>query len=541
MPIDYRIISTRFISMRGWGSQVDAVAAPTAAYNRMAEAWSLISDLMGGTGVMRSRGEAWLPREPNETPANYKVRLNRSFLYGAFKDTVEKTVAKPFSKPITVQEDDGLPEPLSEISEDVDRAGVDITQLGRMVFETMIAFGKAHVFIDFPNTGGTLTLGQERERKVRPLFKFVHPQDLIGWRTETTPDGEERLVQARIREFKTEPDGKYSDKEVEYIRVLNSSLPPDITADPAGEGEMPVNVATGGSWELHKRQDDGSYVMVDSGSYTYPGVPLVTFYSKRTKFMEAEPPLEDLAELNLEHYQSSSDQRNVLRFARIGMIAMTGVSQDEMDQKTTIAPNATLRSVNPEAKFYYVEHSGKAIEAGERDISHLEQKMEVLGMKPFVARSQQDTATGKQIDKGEDESNVMTWARSLENGFEECYEVAAEWVGVELPDDFKIDVFTDFSMVTGDAAQAEFLLKCRTSRELSQPTFLREIKRRGILSDDLDVDDEIDLISTEGPTFDQQLEQEKVKQMGADANNPIGDPTADPTAPEPSPFGDSGD
>lgn len=518
MPvINYRTLGNTFSKFRPQLSFNDPnnVASASSSYveQSLIGEWELLCDLMAGTFAMRDKGEKWLPKQPKELDQSWRNRLNSSFLFPAFKDAVESVVSQPFSKPVTITAEDDvkLPDQLQKIDTDVDKTGQNLTQFARNVFETMVAFGRCGVLVDFPSTGGDLNLGEEQAGDVRPIFKMVHPVDLIGWRTETTPGGEERLTQIRIREWAKEPEGRYGDKDVQYIRVFNA--PPSVATNVAGDGAVPGS-PTLGTWELWKVEDNGTTTAAGEGTHTYPGIPFVMIYAKRTKFMEAQPPMRDLAELNLCHYGSSSDQRNYLRFCRIGMIAMTGVSHEEADESGTVGPNQTLKSVNPEAKFYYVEHTGKAIEAGERDIAHLEQQMEVLGMKPFVDRSSDSTATGKKIDNSKSNSDAISWAIAAADGLTECYKVAGKWVKQEIDEKFRVTLFTDFTVAIGDPTQGDFLLKCRTARELDQETFLTELKRRGFIGEDRDIEEIMANLESEGPSFEQQLEAERVKQSG---------------------------
>ena len=71
---------------------------PSIAYVEMDEKWSLVSDLLGGTGDMRNAAETWLPREERESWIQYRARLGRSYLSNAYANTVDRVVAKPFSK-----------------------------------------------------------------------------------------------------------------------------------------------------------------------------------------------------------------------------------------------------------------------------------------------------------------------------------------------------------------------------------------------------------------------------------------------------------
>ena len=56
------------------------VASPNAAYQRMANFWSLIEDLKEGTYKIRSEHRKYLPQEERESDLSYDARLARSVL-----------------------------------------------------------------------------------------------------------------------------------------------------------------------------------------------------------------------------------------------------------------------------------------------------------------------------------------------------------------------------------------------------------------------------------------------------------------------------
>jgi hypothetical protein len=81
------------------------VAKQSDAVAGMAEAWSLIADLSGGTTAMRRAGQRHLPQWPAEDADSYKSRLSTVTLFLAYARTISVLTGRPFSKPITVGED----------------------------------------------------------------------------------------------------------------------------------------------------------------------------------------------------------------------------------------------------------------------------------------------------------------------------------------------------------------------------------------------------------------------------------------------------
>ena len=141
----------------------------------------------------------------------------------------------------------------------------------------------------------------------------------------------------------------------------------------------------------------------------------------------------------------------------------------------------------------FVEHSGKAIGAGRDDLKDLEIQMEVLGMQPFVQPAVKSrTATEVVGVESRTMTTIQAWIRSLENVIETAYMFAATWVGVELPEDFAVDVFNEFGLSFKSEQDIRALDAARMRGDISHTTYLRELKRRGIISDDISVAQEVE-------------------------------------------------
>jgi len=423
----------------------------------------LIHDLLGGTERMRAARTQWLPKEKREAEEMYYIRLGRSILYNGYRDTVRKLVSKPFSHPVTVKEF-----PIEYYEDNVDQQGTDLTQFARSMFEAGVIYGLTHVLVDFPKSEQRT---YDVEQVLVPNWIHIKPPDLVYWKTEVV-NGRRVLVEIHFVQCVIVEDGD-KEKEIKQLRIYTQN-----------------------TWEV-REEHEKVWVTIDSGTHTFGSIPLVTFYTLKTGYMMGDPPLEDLAWLNLAHWQSSSDQRNILRFARAGVLFGSGFTEEEFD-KFTVGPNAKISSTNENAKMQWVEHNGRAIKAGADDIYALEERMETLGLQPLVARSARSTATGKIIDESRAHTDIQAWIRSLENTLQEAFEITAKWKKMELPEDFSVDVFSDFAVGLDSSNIAE-LIALNEGGKISHSTLLHEIKRRGVLAESVDVDVEIAAVQAENP------------------------------------------
>lgn len=447
----------------------DRVDLESADYEAMSRKWELLHDLLGGTLAMRDAGTKWLPMEPRESVQAYDARLGRSVLYEAFKDTIQKLVAKPFSKPVKVQ--DGLPARLEMMEDNIDRNGRDITVFAKDLFQDAVTHGLTHFLVDYPVIEGPIRLDVARKLNINPFFTHLSPKNIIGWRSRKGIGGEEVLSQIRICYSRYEPSGSYGEELVTYYRVIDET-----------------------KWELWKKTESSDEAaLVGGGPNRFPGgrIPLVTIYLDQTGFMKADPVLEGLGWLNLSHWQVSSDVRNAIRFASVGMWSGTGITEDELEKGFEIGPARFLGSTNENAEFGVVEAKGTAIEIAEKHIQGLEARMEVLGLQPYMRKTGTITATGRAIDESRNQSNILSWIRRLESGLELGYKYSGEWVRLEnqISDDFGVDIFSEFSLSMAAEKDLEILLKMALNDRIPNDVFLMEVQRRGTLSDIWDVED----------------------------------------------------
>ncbi len=430
---------------------------PSAAATLMAPRIALMDALMGGTEALRKAGETYLPRYEAESTKNYEYRRNRSVLLNIFKRSVSILVGKPFSKPVQIKED--FPPELLPMVEDVDRNGNHLNTFARNVFQDALVNGLTHVLVEYPNVAAVApgTLADERALNAEPYFCHVPHKDIIAAYAETI-NGVETLTQVRIKEQTTRTNG-WEEQVIEQVRILYRDR-----------------------WELWQKNGK-RWEMDDGGPNTLGFIPLLTFYAEREDFMVSRPPLTDLAHLNIAHYQSSSDQRNILTLTRFPLLAGRGLNDEEAT--VDIGPNKLLTSASKDGEFYYVEHSGAAIAAGRVDLEDLKLEMSMIAV-DLTKRSGDITATEISTDTAQSTSLLQDLAMRFGDFLESCFLVAGQWKGIPPKRSGSVAVNSDFGLAAS-AADLTTLTQIRQMSEISHDRFVEELKRRNILSDDYDV------------------------------------------------------
>lgn len=457
------------------------VRSTNRAYDCMREKAILPETLMGGTRAMRAAGKEYLPQEPAESAEAYKQRIARSFLFNAYEKAVNDLTGRLFKKGLKTEK---IPPELEALCDDIDLTGRDLSRFSKDLFKDAWHSGITYLLVEFPptvqpdGTAAPLSQADESAMGLRPYWIHITQKNLINW-TSKVVNGVERLTRVQILEEVEEADGDWGSCSVEQVRVLRP-----------------------GSWELWRQAQDGNkeWYMFSSGMTTLDFIPLIPIYLNRKGFMVGAPVMENLAELNLCHWQSSSDQRHILHVARVPFLFGAGFT--DTTGKVEIGPNRLIKNSDPNSKLAYVEHTGKSIEAGNADLENLEKQMKICAMEPLMPKTGAATATARALDSVEAATALEEMGESFTDSLELTMQYTNAWLGGDVHADVGcIEIEVDFSLTLGDQADLDTLTKARAARDISREAYLSELKRRDLLSKEFDIEEDALLLDAEGPAL----------------------------------------
>lgn len=527
-------------------SKTDSVgpASPSAARMAMDDRWQQMDAVLGGTASMRAARELYLPQHLGEEDERYDERISTATLWNQTELTLAGWVGRPFRDPLTL--DGNVPEQIKNLYNDIDREGTNMDAFARDWFKAGIAKAFCHVLVEAPAfdtaDGSRPTLADERRQGLRPYWVLIDPAEVIAARHEVT-NGRDVITHLRLYEVSTEvdPEDEFNELHVERIRVFNRILYVEDGQEIA-EGRYVVQVT------MYKKSNDKRKKKswdVDTAHESHgriidvPGVPLVTFYSHREGFHRGKPPLQDLCDLNVKHWQKLADLDNIIRVASFPILAASGIDPDDgvtndtgyKDAKT-IGPYNFLYTGEAGGKYYYVEHQGKAIKSGQDSLDVLENKMGAYGSEFLKKAPDRQTATARTLDSAEASSPLQNMTLRFKEAFEKALALTAQMIGINRTDtdaEFHagtVTIVTDFGPEEASGIDLNALITARANKDISRNTFLSELMRRGILPKEFDADTNYD-----------ELEQEVMDAFGAgtmsDLDASAGDTGGDNNAPKP--------
>jgi hypothetical protein len=432
----------------------------------------LVNALWGGTKAMRDAGVLYLPKEEAEEPLDYKRRRDQSFLTNFFKKTIKAMAGRLFEDKVTVLDAPAF----DSLSENVDLEGRNLHRFGYDLTKLTMRDGLRFIVVDAPTAEGVRTAAEERIAGIRPYFVEVDINNVLGWKTEDIA-GQRVLTQFRYKEMVTVEVDSFSDKVIEQIRVIEPGV---VT--------------------LFRKNEKGEFVYFGEIPTSVDFVPVVPVYAGRQGFMDFEPPLLDLAWLNVEHWQKSSDQSNILHVARVPILHWAGYGAEYDDQGNevliTVGPNTLAKSKSEKAKLEYVEHSGAAIGAGRQDLIDIESRSVALGADFMTPRKSGDmTATEAAIGEAGDVSDLSALAQNIKDSLELAFTYAGRMMGSEFTGSVSLN--TDLGIMT--SVNIQELVKLRMAGDLSREGLFEVLNREW--DTNLDVEQEAERLDMEGPSI----------------------------------------
>jgi hypothetical protein len=460
--------ATLFTNNKATNDGIADVSSLSSVVREMHNEWRLVETLRGGTAAMRKVPE-YLPKNTRESDEHYNNRLQRSFLYNLYTRTLSSITGLAFTTPVVVR---GMPDELKYMQYDFDGTGRSITEVAYDLTVNALHFGVAYAIVDYPAVDAEqMTLGEWRESGIRPYVNVIRPTSVLGWRTTETRTGPPVVDQFRFVEQSVVPFGEFGEK---YVKTVSVYEPNRIRLFQSVDGSMVHSMSTTGAAYQYNEMS----ALPNSLGY----VPVVTAYGNKTGYMTGRPALYSLAELNLRHWQSSSEQNNILHFTRVPFLFAFGFNEGDL-QNLEIGASLMVVSGNPEARIQHVEHSGNAIGAGRTDLRDLENQMAALGADALLGKGVgRITATARRMDQNESLSVLQMAIKSVERALERSIIIAADWIGIELKEEDIHVTIADGMSVANEPNPAAALKLLMSTGLFTDEQVIEEARRHGIVS-----------------------------------------------------------
>lgn len=457
-------------------------------YDEYVEVWRDCDNVVAGQRAMHKAGERYLPKLIDETPDGYRGRLRRSDYANYTWRTIAGLVGMAFRKDPTVE----VPASIEPYLANIDLAGTTLYTFAKNATEEILEYGRCGLLVDhppMPENVEAITQAVAETLGLRPTLKLYGPEHIINWRYATIGNATV-LVMAVLKEEAEIQKGEFEYECEDRYRVLD--------LDEQGFYRQRV----------YRINDKGQDELVEGPIYpAMNGRPLtsIPFYIVGTNGIAQEcdePPLIDLMDANIAHYQVNSDYRHGLHFAALPTLFLAGV-QNDTGKSFYIGSAAAIQSPDPNAKAEFIEFKGQGLVPIKDALNGLEQRMAILGARMIADEAKQvETLGATQIKRLGENSVLASIVIAVSQVIEEALGVMAAWSGASGA--VKFEISREFMPVAIDAAQMRELMANVQGGMISLRDYFELLKRGDVIAAEKTFEqhqEEVDAMAMPSPTL----------------------------------------
>lgn len=395
-------------------------------YAKHLEDWELIEDCIAGQRTIKEGRTKYLPKPgvgEADDGARYNSYLQRAVFLNMTGETQKNLVGQCFS----VQPVYSGPEELEALLDSIDGAGVSAMQQSKCALGMVLAFSRAGIFTDYPETSGVVSQADVESGNVAPKVILYGPKQIINWDTiqrgartllshvmiEETyvkdDDGYCKELGTQWRELRLEEDSKYMVKIWRRVEAQKSTTEKKGFIQ-VGETAYPT----------------------DSNGVNFDEIPFDFIGAEANNTSVEKPLLIDIANINVAHFVDSADNQETVHMVGQATPWASGLTEHWIENVMHGKMQLGARGViplpeNAEIGLLQITENTLAQKAMEQKEDHARK----LGAKLVEKREVATTATADNLDEGARTSVLAGVCSNVSEAYKRALMWASRYTGVE--------------------------------------------------------------------------------------------------------------
>ena len=442
-------------------------------YTLLDTTWTKCVDFMESETAVKFRAEQYLPRlaeQEDDEYLAYKYRTAVSMLAQKANKAMTGMVTR---KDAYIEEADQVEELITKIDSKQQSIHIYISQL----LTSFLTTGRGATLVDVPNVSPDMTVAKAEEQGVRPRWVYYCEKDILNWRVERISNVDV-LTMVVLRESISEDDSgdEFSWTDSYQYRVLELK-----------DGKYQQRL-----FNESEEQIGGDIIpKMKNKQLTYIPIVIHGGIEGRT------PPLDQVVDLNLHHYQLSADEIHGLRMTALPTPYFFGEDPQGKNFPKFLGPTRMIGSDDPNCKIGYLEFSGAGLDKVAAKLKRYEETIAALSVQ-MITDAIQQTATGASIDYGSATSSLAGVVNLLSEELTVVLKILVEWGG-KNPDKVALVLNKDFIPASMTPQMLQALLQAYMSATISYGTYYKALAQGEITDPHKDPQAELDEIEDSLP------------------------------------------
>ena len=442
----------------------------TPAYAAMSPRWDVINDCIEGASAIKKERTKYLPipgsdKTSEEALKRYADYLERAIFYNVTRRTLQGLIGQVFKIPPV---HDNFPELLKPLLKNVDGNNISLNQQAQKALIYIIALGRTGLWADYPDVKESVSMKQLEEGEIRPTISLFPPQSIINWRTVRIGNYN-KLSLVVIKEQGIDPENS-DDFKTEYrdqYRVLrltdNGEYKVELWVKDEGNGFEPLE-------EWFPREKDGK---------PFTSIPFEFIGAENNSPDVDQPPIEDIALINVGHYRNSADYEESVFFIGQPTYYFTGVTEEWINTELKGTINVGARGGVPlpggeTAGILQAQPNSLAFEA----MNKKEEQMLALGARLVQLPNVERTATEVTLEYAGETSQLALAATNVSDAYEKVLKYAHKFI-VAGDKEIEYQLNKDYNIRYMDSNERAQLVAEWQAGAITEEEMRKELEKNG--------------------------------------------------------------
>ena len=445
--------------------------------------YRLIRDCLSGETAIKEARTTYLPM-PNasdksrENKERYNAYVARAVFYNVTRRTLSGLVGQVFMIDPIIE----LPTQLKPLIDNVDGAGVSLTQQSKKVLSNALAFSRAGLLADYPQTEGNVSIADIESGSIYPTITEYSPQEIYNWRTITRGSREILSLLVLCESYIFADDG-FEIKNAAQFRVL--------MLDASGEYVQQIwreNSPT--EWNGIKQIRSGNFNVskqfkpLDFHGNPLREIPFEFVGSDNNDMWPDKPNFYDLASINVAHYRNSADYEESCFIVGQPTPVITGVTEEWV----TKVLNGTIDFGSRGGVPLPENADLKLVQAGENTMikeamETKERQMVALGAKLVEQKQVQRTAFETKTEATSEGSILSSTAKNVQSAYLKALAWCAVFTGSEGAAT-KFELNTEFDLTNATPEEQNATVKAWQDGAITFKEMRNKLRKNGLATED---------------------------------------------------------
>lgn len=436
--------------------------------------WKRCRDAIAGQDAIKAGGELYLPKLSGHSPAEYGSYKARAMYFNASGRTLDVYRGLLFKEPPVIT----MPKDMESWSTDITMAGETLGEFIARSVEEVLTVGRAGVLIDRDRaTDGPKSRAEYEKQGLRPYPALYSTESIINWK-EGRVGGRQQLILLVLKEPGEAAEDEYGHELKERYRELRLT-PSGVIGRLWEEVEKAnANNGTTKTWEVIDE-----YKLTESNGNPMTSIPFVILDPVSGSFSVDDPPLLDLVNMNISHYQTMADLENARHWTASPTPVFIGDFVQENGSQVTEVKMGSSSGIHltqgSDAKF--LEYAGTGITALENADTSKREIMAILGARLLSdQKSGVEAAETVKIYRAGESATLAEIANAVSKQLTKALTIMRDWEN--FTGDVKVQINTDYTGIGFTAQEWQTFLNYNIAGRIPDKDLFFLLRKSGLIA-----------------------------------------------------------